>query len=125
MPGGRPPKYKTADELQVKCDEYFADCDSREKPYTVPGLAYFLGFISRAAIYELSKVKKFADTITRARLRIELQRNEQMLEAKNSRGHQFDLQNNFGWRDSQKIEHSGSVSITVIDRFELKSDDPA
>ena len=36
-------KYKTAAELQEKCDEYFAKCDEEGKLYGEAGLALHLG----------------------------------------------------------------------------------
>ena len=36
-------KYKTAAELQKKCDEYFAKCDEEGKLYGEAGLALYLG----------------------------------------------------------------------------------
>ena len=69
--GGRPPRYKTAEEMQKVIDEYFEECTGRlytdekgepkldrfgneiylgAKPLTVTGLALALGFNSRLAL---------------------------------------------------------------------------
>lgn len=50
--GGRPPHYKTVEELQSAINDYFEGAP--DKP-TVTGLAYFLGFESRHSIYDYKK----------------------------------------------------------------------
>jgi len=121
-PEGRPPMYDDPELMQTGIDEYFEKCDvgeeievysqkkkevikyTRKTPYTVPGLAYYLGFASRNALLDYAKKAEFQGTITRAKLKIELQRNEQALGgAVDSKFSQFDLKNNFGWRDQQDI----------------------
>lgn len=89
---GRPPKYKTVEELQAKIDEYFAGCTvefakdqsgglvfnqkgdpvviRRNNP-TVTGLALHLGFTSRQALLNYQAKKDFVDAVSRAKLRIE------------------------------------------------------
>ena len=36
-------KYKTADELKDKVEEYFLTCYQNKRPYTISGLALWLG----------------------------------------------------------------------------------
>ena len=85
-PVGRPPKFKSAEQLSEKIDEYFDTCDNTDiikqtvrkgetaeitikDPYTVAGLEYHLGYS------DINKLKKlnpeFAHLIARARKRIE------------------------------------------------------
>ena len=111
MPGGRPPKYKTPDQLKHAIQKYFRRADKQEKPYTIPGLALFLGFISRQSIIDYEKRdKEYSFPIKKARTRIEAQRNEMLLDAKgNPAGKIFDLKNNFGWKDVQTVENLDNV----------------
>lgn len=124
-PGGRPPIYSTPEELQEAIDRYFVLCDSRTRlatvmqgdefiekdvpdpeKYTVSGLALSLGFTSRQSIYDYSNREEFSYTIKRAVLRIENQREIDLLESKNPTGIIFALKN-MGWKDKQELEHTG------------------
>lgn len=108
--------YKTeeAELLADKCNQYFDYCDDKGSPYSVPGLAYYLGFDSRNSVARLAKKEEFRTIIKRAKLRIEIQRNEQLISDKgSSRGKEFDLTNNFGWKNVQNIEHGGKVDLVA------------
>lgn len=90
--GGRPPKFKSAEELQEKIEQYFRDCDGKpyimddgsplmdkygevilvgRHPPTVTGLALALGFKSRQSLLDYGGKDRFSDTVTHAKLRIE------------------------------------------------------
>jgi len=132
MPGGHPPIFKTPQEMSIKIDEYFKLCDERKKSvvtkesevieipdparYTIPGLAYHLGFKQRTQLPDYAKDRpEFSDTISRARLKIECQRVENLVEVgtKNSNGIKFDLVNNWDYKDRQEVEHSGKIDSDV------------
>ena len=123
---GRPPKFKSKDEMQEKIDAYFEECKGRvltddegkvitdkygqpviidRKPLTVTGLALALGFSSRQSLLDYEAKKEFLDTITRAKARVE-EYTEMMLFDKNaSNGAKFSLANNFeGWKDKKNVE---------------------
>ena len=123
---GRPPKFKSKDEMQEKIDAYFEECKGRvltddegkvitdkygqpviidRKPLTVTGLALALGFSSRQSLLDYEAKKDFLDTITRAKARVE-EYTEMMLFDKNaSNGAKFSLANNFeGWKDKKNVE---------------------
>lgn len=128
-PGGAPPKYSSVTVLQKKIDEYFEKCDKgeiiqalnrkgevyeiiRKIPYTVPGLAYHLGFANRHSVWDYKQRPKFTNTITRALLKIQAQRNEGALTGTHdSKFSQFDLKENFGWKDTQNIKVDGLDDI--------------
>lgn len=146
-PIGRPPFYTDPEVMQKKIDEYFSVCDEGEKievydkkkqevititqkiPYTVPGLAYHLGFNGRQSFLdyaknrktteitadEWEKIERFADAIKRAKFRIESQRAIQLLDTTNPVGKIFDLKNNFGWKDTteKSVRFPDGVDITV------------
>lgn len=130
---GRPPKYKTKEEMQEAIDNYFNDLPSYEvivgaeilqvrKP-TITGLAYALGFCSRASMYEYESKEEFSDTIKRARLRIENDYEMQLRTA--NTGHAgiiFGLKN-LGWSDKQEIDHKssdGTMSPKNVDAKTVK-----
>lgn len=101
MPMGKPPMYKTVDEIEEKIEKYFKDCkgypltDSKGKqmfnkfgspvfidvhPPTVTGLALALGFTSRQALLNYQAKPEFVDTITRAKARVEQYAEERLFD---------------------------------------------
>ena len=90
---GRPPKYKSKEELEERIEKYFESCKGEvlkdedgspvldkygqpviidRRPPTITGLALALGFASRQALLNYQAKKQFNDTITRAKLRCEV-----------------------------------------------------
>lgn len=121
--GGRPPKYKSAEEMQKVIDEYFESCfrvmrnkegeaiiDTRTekycyeqyKPFTVSGLAYALG-IDRRTLLNYSDKDEFFPTIKRAKNRIEVFLEESLITGGSCSGIIFNLKNNYDWKD--KLEN--------------------
>jgi valyl-tRNA synthetase len=130
---GRPPLFKTPEQMQKKIDEYFdkicgieffkddetgkIQLDNNKKPIilsikppTVTGLALHLGFSDRHSLYDYEKRKDdkeiFAHIIKRARTRV-----ENYLEEKTTtegKAGQIFLMKNHGWTDKQEIEHLGN-----------------
>lgn len=125
---GKPPKYKSKEEIQEKIDKYFEDCKGEplrdaegkpmldkwqnpiminQKPPTITGLALALGFASRQALLNYQGKKEFNDTITRAKSRVEEYAESRLFDRDGSGGAQFSLRNNFkGWNidNEQKLE---------------------
>lgn len=134
---GRPPKYKTVEEMQEKIDKYFNSCykpitrivdgkcitvkDSEGntikeqfKPFTVTGLADALD-VSRQSLLNYSEKEEFFDTITRAKRKCEVYAEEQLFDKNGVNGAKFSLANNFeGWKDKQEIEHSGKLKLEDV-----------
>ena len=106
---GLQPKYKTSEELEERCNEYFIKCDEMDEPYTIVDLALNLGFMDRHAILNYKgRSKAFNATVKRVTARIEGQRVRKMLKGShNVAGCIFDLKNNFGYKDKQETEISG------------------
>lgn len=124
-PGGRPPMYTSAEEMQKVIDKYFEDCDGvalfdddglpvRDKngkiirdgrrPYTITGLALALGFTSRQALLNYQDKEEFVDTVTRAKARVEQYAEERLFDKHGSNGAKFSLANNFkGWSERQDL----------------------
>lgn len=123
-PGGRPPKYKNPQDLQEKIKEYFDSCwidkiievtdkdgkvtatNSRyqDRPYTVAGLAEFLGFATRQSLLDYDAKPEFLDIIKKAKLKIEMNIEELLVAGKNAAGPIFWLKNHAHYRDKQEVE---------------------
>jgi len=125
MNPGRPPKFKTAEELQDAINDYFNNGVEKKKVLvgrapnqelleipvpTITGLCYYIGFESRQSFYDYEKKNGFSYTIKRARLFIEKEY-EQLLQVGNTTGAIFALKN-MGWSDKQTVEHEGGIQIT-------------
>ena len=139
---GRPPKYKSSEEIQEKIDVYFKDCEGKilknnrndpvldkngvpviigERPPTVTGLALALGFTSRQALLNYQAKKEFVDTITRAKARIEQYAEERLFDKDGAAGARFSLANNFsGWKEKQSVEAELKDKTTI--NIELSDD---
>lgn len=134
---GRPPKYKSADEMQAVIDNYFRECKGRllrdkegkpeldkndnpifldAKPPTVTGLALALGFASRQALLNYqARSKEFNDALTRAKTRIEEYAESRLYDRDGVRGAMFNLRNNFkGWDESSQQTDS-SINNNLLD----------
>lgn len=127
---GRPPIYRTKEEIQEKIDLYFKECEGKVlldddghaitdkygnpvisgmRPPTVTGLALALGFTSRQALLNYQAKKEFVDTITRAKTRIEQYAEERLFDRDGAAGAKFSLANNFeGWREKQSVDISNT-----------------
>lgn len=140
---GRPPKYKTSEEIQKKIDEYFKACQGKilkhpdgepyldkygmpiiydQHPPTVTGLALALGFCSRQALLNYQGKQEFNDTITRAKAYVERYAEERLFDKDGANGAKFSLANNFeGWKEKREID--ADVNSTVNINIELDDDD--
>jgi len=133
--GGRPPKFKSAEELQEKIEQYFRDCDGtpyimpdgsplKDKngevilvgrhPPTVTGLALALGFKSRQSLLDYGGRDKFSDTVTCAKLRIEAYAEERLYDKDGQRGAEFNLKYNFRWAQEEKRDDAGKEQGVVL-----------
>lgn len=120
MQEGRPPKFKSAKKMQELIDAYFEECKGEllkddngnvmldkfgrpividNYPPTVTGLALALGFTSRQTLLNYQGKAEFVDTITRAKARIEQYAEERLFDNNGTKGAQFSLKCNFGWKD--------------------------
>ena len=122
---GRPPKYKSVEEIEDKIEQYFESCEGEPliddegnqvvnkygypcwikppKPPTVTGLALALGFTTRLSLLNYQGKKEFMNTITRAKTKIEEYAESRLFDRDGSNGAQFSLRNNFkGWNDTEE-----------------------
>ena len=124
-PVGRPPMFKTAEELQVKVDEYFVsgrnvrkiiegtgiNIKTTDVPLiTITGLTLYLGFCCRDSFYDMEKLPKFTHTIKMARCRVENYYEELVQISSNVAGPIFALKN-MGWQDKVETVHSGGIIL--------------
>ena len=135
--GGRPPKYKTKEEMQEKIDEYFNSCYrpigrttssgeykilkddngniiyEQHRPFTITGLADALD-MSRQDLLNYQEKEEFFDTVTRAKRKCELYAEERLYDKDGNRGAMFSLSNNFkDWKEKQSIEANVNTEIKV------------
>lgn len=132
---GRPPMYKSKEEMQEKIDAYFEECKGKvltdadgnavtdkygipivvdAKPLTITGLALALGFNSRQALLNYQAKEEFNDTILRAKARVEQYAEERLYDKDGANGAKFSLANNFeGWREKQTIEADVKSDVTI------------
>ena len=128
--GGRPPKYKTVEELQSICDAYKEEQDAKatvrgwELPiYTMSGLARRLG-MSRQALIDYTNKDEFLDTIKEFRDLVHENVEERLMSGVAQTGAIFNLKNNFGWKDKSEVEKTGTVkNIIVRDNRDKKAVD--
>lgn len=106
---GRPKKYIEVEKMQQKIDKYFKQCDEKEEPYTITGLALALD-LDRKSINNYAKSSEFFPTIKRAKLKVENYLEKHLITNSSTTGIIFNLKNNFSWSDKQEIEHSGNIS---------------
>jgi len=120
MPGGRPLKFKSVEELSTKIDAYFSFCDEKGKPYTVSGLAVYLDCgIKTLKNYENDD--EFLPTIKKAKDKIQNFAEEKLFDrTTNATGVIFNLKNNWGWKDKteQETTHKGEalkINVNFVD----------
>lgn len=134
-PVGRPPMYKTPEEMQKKIDEYFESCKGelvydieghpildrngnqlREgaRPLTITGLALALGFTTRLALINYEDKEEFVNTVKRAKAKVEQYAEERLFDRDGVNGAKFSLSNNFnGWKEKQQIEADVNSDVTI------------
>lgn len=113
--GGRPPIYEPTEENFAKvaelCLSYFKkdENDLFSNPPTVTGLTLHLGFESKDTLYSYAKKDGFSYPIKRALLNIEQYHEIATAGGDKCTGNIFILKN-FGWKDTQELNHKGNVS---------------
>lgn len=127
--GGRPAKIPSVEVMQNKINDYFATgpdyiimtafdkqtgkfVEYKKYTPTITGLALYLGFTSRKAMYDYEQKKEFCDTIKNARLRIEHEY-EKQLHLDKCTGAIFALKN-FGWKDKTEDNTDNKNRTPVI-----------
>lgn len=111
-------RLQCSEEITVLADMYFAECltHAPQRPLTMPGLAYALGFSGAGSLRKYRKedgYEEFHEAMNRACLRVE-QFTAECLYGKNSNvaGPIFALKN-MGWKDKE-VEKQGDTIINII-----------
>lgn len=121
---GAPSKWNTVGELQSHLNKYFwEDCFTevytsdgevlldnkgqpakrQHRPWTITGMALALD-TNRETLINYQNDKKFFDTISRAKLMCHNYAEEMLFDKGASKGAQFNLKNNYGWKDKTETE---------------------
>lgn len=109
----------TPAQLIERVVQYFVRCDLEKRFYTVPGLAFYIGFCSRDEMFEyLNSDSNSANVyvIKRAMMHIEAERVVDMLYGGGMMaGHKLDLATNFNYNDAGKKgnDQPAPTNITV------------
>lgn len=135
MAGGAPRKWKSVKAMQEAIDAYFKECEGKPfigddgcavrdkygvpiiinaKPPTVTGLALSLGFTGRQALIDYQARPEFADTVTRAKARIEAYAEERLFDRDGQRGAEFSLKYNFRWADEKKQDEDEGHGVAEL-----------
>jgi hypothetical protein len=129
-PGGRPPIYKTTEELDKKIEEYFKSCETeyaKDEDGTIlttskgpiilslnapslPGMALFLGYASRQSIYDNEKKVEFSYSIKKARSKVEEWIYQASILGTIHPSVGIFMLKQFGYTDRQQIEYSVDTS---------------
>lgn len=112
MTAGRPPKFKTPDELEELAEQYFTDTPQKE--WTITGLALALD-TSRKVLQEYEEKEEFSNTIKRLKGKVEY---AYELRGRD-KGTAFDIfrLKNMGWKDKTEVDTniSGELKTGNID----------
>ena len=133
---GRPPMYKTPEEMQNAIDKYFEECKgeyitdeegnlltdkhgypvkTKERPLTITGLALALGFTTRQSLLNYEGDPAFLDTIKKAKAKVEQYAEERLFDKDGVNGAKFNLSNNFkGWSERQQIDSNVNLAPVVF-----------
>lgn len=98
--GGRPPIFKTPQDMESRCAEYFMECVQFEEKPTITGLTLFVGFCSRSSWDDYEKRDGFSYIVKRAKLTVE--------NSYEMSGKTFDMfaLKNMGWKDTVHNDHT-------------------
>lgn len=115
-------KFKDEQELAKAINKYFENCDEKEKPYTMSGLALSLG-IDRTTLINYGKRDSYSTLIKNAKLKVEEQLEESLYRLGNNSGVIFNLKNNYGWKDQVEVE-TNKQELSKLDELlgEIRKD---
>jgi hypothetical protein len=112
QPNGRPKKYKTAEELLSKINEYFSLCNSEQSMPSKAGLLYYLGFSHDSYWSQLRNKDEYKEVIEMTDKRMEaIWLDMAALNIVNPTIAKLNLSANYGY--SEKTEQTVNTSITV------------
>ena len=110
MPGGKPRKFKTVQELQKCLDAYKKYLTENNRPPTIAGLAYYTG-VDRHTIYNYEKQDEYFHTIKNFRDWVLMTYEEEAI-VKGNGGIVFMLKN-YGYTDRQDHNLTGDLGMNI------------
>lgn len=118
---GRPPIIATPEDFQAKVEEYVAQCEVEERPMTVAGICYFLGFASRQSFYDYENRDGFSYIVKKTRLLLERAHEESLHKGGGQvAGPIFWMKNNAGYRDRTDVALEGGdrpIALRIIEEI--------
>lgn len=118
-----PLKFKSEEELRLKIENYFHQCNIDEEPYTMTGLALALG-TTRKTLADYAKKDEYGDIIVWARTMCENYAEKQLFIGKNPAGVIFNMKNNYGWQNQDKLDMTtGGEKISGFNYLPPKKDE--
>lgn len=112
---GRPWKFTSVPKLEAAIEAYFSKCEEKAWAPTMAGLALSLD-LSTETLRNYKKDLLFGSTIARAKQRIEAFWERLLMTAKGT-GVQFNLKNNFGWKDKSEQEITGAGGGALVTKI--------
>lgn len=117
MPAGRPLKFQSVEELDQAILGYFQDCQEKNRPLTLAGLANALD-VDRKTLLNYSHNEEFFPSIKKAKSLCEQYAEEMLFQGKNVAGVIFNLKNNYSdWKDKTEVDNNIKGSISLTDLF--------
>ena len=123
--GGRPPKYKTAKEIEVKISEYLDFEDSFKNRgakgdgkgiYTIEGCALFLGFSNVRSMYDYrDRTEEFSHVLNRFKLFLTHWNAQKLYWGGTMAGAQFWLKNHGGYTDESTQNQNQKVTNVTVE----------
>ena len=131
---GKPLKFNSPEEMKIKINEYFDECEKEKQPLTITGLALALDTTRRTLLDYEKEVdnivkqgmtdeerKEYSHTIKKAKEIIHNFAEAYLYSGKNVAGAIFNLKNNYGWVDRKEIEvDAGDKLLNLINRIHGK-----
>ena len=109
--------------MKAAADKYFAECEAKDEPYTMTGLAIALG-MDRTSLVNYADRDEFFNTIKDARAKVEARIESLSMQGKiNPTMAIFNLKNNFGWRDQSQLDINADVRQDIVIDIEGLPDD--
>ena len=110
-----PPYYDTPEALEAAIKGYFEQCKADNKPPTIAGMAYHLGFESRQSMYDYeNRDKAYSYVVKKARTYMESLLAEKAQTGQGSiPGVIFTLKAMHGWQETQSIQVDVNQTVSV------------
>ena len=123
------PKMLTPEEFQEKAEAYFEECRATDRPLTISGMTFALGFKTVQSLYDYMKDPDYETAVARARLAVEVHTEEGLITGDiPAAAGIFTMKARFGLADKQVVDHQSSdgsfnskeQSIAVLEALKNK-----